>query len=195
METSDTAPVIRSTLDVAIWFVERAESVNTYLPAMKLQQLLYLSQTYYARANKGQKLIPATFLAASAGPVEPTIYHIFEYGVDNIQIRYPEPEIEQFLLDIWEKFSGQPVETLKAVVRGDVYYRRAYRHGRNHEILIPNLHLIDEDQDYGLSKKLKRRKPKQVGISTSGKRATKWVPGSYGRRGNRKKKPTKPWVP
>ena len=73
-------PMMRSTLDVALWFIERAESVGTPLSNRKLQSLLYLAQAHFANANRGRRLMPAIFLAADAGPLEPTIYHIFQDG-------------------------------------------------------------------------------------------------------------------
>ena len=67
-------PMMRSTLDVALWFIERAESVD-----------------------RGRRLMPAIFLAADAGPLEPTIYHIFQDGPPRIINTVPSPKVETFL--------------------------------------------------------------------------------------------------
>ncbi len=90
-------PMMRSTLDVALWFIERAESVGTPLSNRKLQSLLYLAQAHFANANRGRRLMPAIFLAADAGPLEPTIYHIFQDGPPRIINTVPGPKVETFL--------------------------------------------------------------------------------------------------
>ena len=87
-------PMMRSTLDVALWFIERAESVGTPLSNRKLQSLLYLAQAHFANANRGRRLMPAIFLAADAGPLEPTIYHIFQDGPPRIINTVPGPKVE-----------------------------------------------------------------------------------------------------
>lgn len=197
MEKSNLAPAVRSTLDVSDWFVARADSANCFLPALKLQQLLYLAQIEFAKANGGQKLIPATFLAATSGPLEPTIYHIYESGAENLQTRYPEPEIESFLMGIWGTYGDQPMETLRDTVTSDVNFLRALRSGRNHEIQISALYAVEQGTDRAASGPpgAKKKRKKYLGISTTGKRATKWEPGSYGRGKGTATAPPKPWTP
>ncbi len=56
-------PAVRSTLDVALWLMARADSAGERLQPQKLQRLLYLSQAHYAGAHDGAKLMPAVFLA------------------------------------------------------------------------------------------------------------------------------------
>ena len=51
-------PMMRSTLDGAFWFVERADSVGVSLSNRKLQSLLYLAQAHFANANGGRRLMP-----------------------------------------------------------------------------------------------------------------------------------------
>jgi|TARA_B100000029_G_scaffold295235_1_gene288570 uncharacterized phage-associated protein len=95
-----TAPAIRSTLDVAFWFQNRAESAGERLAPQKLQRLLYLSQAQYAAVNKGRKLMPATFIVTEYGPLEPTIYHVFENGPPQLKALAPNARVEAFLLII-----------------------------------------------------------------------------------------------
>ena len=61
-------PAVRSTLDVVLWFLDRAASAGSHLSARRLQCLLFMAQARYARANDGRKLMPATFLAAGDRP-------------------------------------------------------------------------------------------------------------------------------
>ncbi len=175
-------PAVRSSLDVAIWFCERAESAHRPMPAIKLQQLLYLAQTEYAKKTGGRKLMPATFLAAPFGPLEPTVYHACERGKPDLRVTYPARQVEEFLMKVWDKHGTQPAEQLDEAVRGEPNYRRALKQGRNSEIIISPLHLVE---NAGASSKPARPKipansadENFVGISLSGKRATKWRPGS-----------------
>ena len=63
-----------SCFDVALWFVEKARFDNSYIQAQKLQRLLWLAQGHNAATYHGRKLMPATFVAKSVGPVEPNVF-------------------------------------------------------------------------------------------------------------------------
>ena len=175
-------PAVRSSLDVAIWFCERAESANRAMPAIKLQQLLYLAQVEYAKKSGGRKLLPATFLAAPFGPLEPTVYHACERGKPALPVTYPARQIEEFLMKIWDGYATQPAELLDEIVRAEPNYRRTLRQGHNSEIDISPIHLVEDTADSSEPARPKKRPQVRdetfVGISSSGKRATKWRPGS-----------------
>ena len=116
-------PIVRSTLDVALWFTERAESGGATLSSRKLQSLLYLAQAHFANANRGRRLMPAVFLAADAGPIEPTIYHIFQDGPPRVINTVPGAKVEAFLGQIWTRYSQLPDEELSDEVAQDRHYR------------------------------------------------------------------------
>src|SRR3546814_18975840 len=88
---------VESTLDVALWFLDRARREDSNLHAQKLQRLLYLAQGYYAAGFHGRKLMPATFVAHELGPVEPTVFRLFELGVTNVTMTDPPAEAVKFM--------------------------------------------------------------------------------------------------
>jgi uncharacterized phage-associated protein len=101
---------IRSALDVALWFHERAESAGGKLNPGRLHCLLYLSQARWASQSQGRKFMPATFIATGRGPLEPTIYHIFENGRPAVDAIYPTGRAEVFLHEIWDRYGEKPYD-------------------------------------------------------------------------------------
>ena len=81
-------PAVRSTMDVALWMLARAESAGEHLQPQKLQRLLYVAHAHYA-GEQNSKVMPATFLATKLGPVEPNIYHLFENGTPDVRMADP----------------------------------------------------------------------------------------------------------
>ena len=65
---------VESTIDVAIWFLDRARLDDKYLQAQKLQRLLYFAHGFYGAKYHGRKLMPATFVTHELGPIEPNIF-------------------------------------------------------------------------------------------------------------------------
>ena len=139
-ELDMAAPAIRSTLDVAFWFQNRAQSAGEKLAPQKLQRLLYLSQAQYAALNQGRKLMPATFVVTEYGPLEPTIYHVFEDGPPPLKSRAPSARVDGFLMIIWQHFGAHTAEELLGVIRSDGAYAATLEEaGRNAEISIEAL--------------------------------------------------------
>lgn len=188
------APAVRSSLEVAIWIQDRADSANKTLDATTLQQLLYLAQTEYAKDNDGRKLMPATFLATATGPLEPTVYHIFERGRPDVRVTALSYEVSDFLMAIWDRFATLPPDALTRLVHDDLHYRHAFAQGRNHEISVTALRVVapepaEEEAPAPEDTKLEEtstpeeapefdlRGGKLVGITASGKLATRWTPG------------------
>jgi len=174
-------PTIRSTLDVAIWFLERAESAGDTLNPGKMHCLLYLAQARYAAQTNGFKLMPATFLATGMGPLEPTIYHIFENGKPDLKAVFPTGRVETFLHEIWETYGGRDVQDMRKRIEGDAAYSQSLSKGRNTEVNIDAMCLA-----YGgtlpadgadASTPIEGEEPDQEYYTDSGKKAVKWVPG------------------
>lgn len=125
---------VHSTLDVVSWFVDRALDEHEYLQPQKLHRLLYLAQAYFAVANYGRKLMPAVFVAEEVGPVEPTVFHIYEAGRPMID-PHPLPEpVAEFLDSIWRRFGSHSADHLSRVIRGHPPYVQARRKGARAEI-------------------------------------------------------------
>ena len=51
-----------SAIDIAYWYLDRADEEKLFLDEEKLQPLLYLSQVYFARMYNGEVLMPTVFI-------------------------------------------------------------------------------------------------------------------------------------
>lgn len=107
------AIAVKSTLDVAFWFLDRALNDREYLQPQKMHRLMYLAQAYFAVAYHGRKLMPATFVADSLGPVEPTVFHAFSYGrPHNVESNPLTDTVSHFLDSIWRRFGQYTADQL-----------------------------------------------------------------------------------
>ena len=157
---------VESTIDVALWFVNRASAEDTYLQPQKLQRLLYLAQGYYARENYGRKLMPATFVTHEFGPIEPNIFRIFESGRPMVQDASPPAEIDSFLDRLWRGFGNHSVERLTTALVGQAAYKEAVSGGFGEEIAFEAL---------AGSFEVKESEEKTI-RTADGRRVKKWVP-------------------
>ena len=122
-------PATRTSLDVAIWFLDRARTDDSHLPFQKLHRLLYLAQSLYA-AQKGSLLMPAMFLAEEIGPSEPNIHRLLADGrPEEILIETPTGQIRDFLELIWDRYGHMSIDCLNELIahnRAYVETRRGY---------------------------------------------------------------------
>jgi uncharacterized phage-associated protein len=162
-----TSCAVESTIDVALWFLNRASSEDNYIQAQKLQRLLYIAQGCYSQENYGRKLMPATFVTHDMGPVEPNVYRVFEAGRPQIDYLPPAAEVQDFLERVWRKFGIHPVDRLNALVLAQTAYQKALGGGIGEE--IPHEDLVE-------SFKAPERKEEEVVRTQDGRRVTKWVP-------------------
>ena len=198
-----TAMAIRSTVDVAFWFQNWAQSAGERLAPQKLQRLLYLSQAQYAALNKGRKLMPATFIVTEYGPLEPTIYQVFESGPPQLKALAPSARVETFLMIIWQRFGAHTADDLLEIIKSDgVYDATLEENGRNAELAIDALAAAYQSRAISpapaagagvsledLDKRAQEHELKAKGLSPKpkkgekeywtqdGRRGTKWVPG------------------
>ena len=198
-----TAMAIRSTVDVAFWFQNRAQSAGERLAPQKLQRLLYLSQAQYAALNKGRKPMPATFIVTEYGPLEPTIYQVFESGPPQLKALAPSARVETFLMIIWQRFGAHTADDLLEIIKSDgVYDATLEENGRNAELAIDALAAAYQSRAISpapaagagisledLDKRAQEHELKAKGLSPKpkkgekeywtqdGRRGTKWVPG------------------
>lgn len=120
------APVVESAFDVAQWLLDRALNDNEYLQPQKLHRLLFLAQAYYAVANHGFKLMPATFVANEAGPIEPNLYRAYEAGRPVLEPRTLPDAVAHFLDSIWRRFGAHSADHLSRVIRKHPPYAQAW---------------------------------------------------------------------
>ena len=157
---------VESSIDVALWFVNRASAEDTYLQPQKLQRLLYIAQGCYAQENYGRKLMPATFVTHEFGPIEPNIFRLFESGRPMVAEVPPPAEVDSFLERVWRRFGNHSVDRLTAALTGQKPYREAVSGGFGEEIPFGALvAAFDITEDSA-----------QTIRTADGRRVKKWVP-------------------
>jgi hypothetical protein len=111
---------VRSTIDVALWFHDKADATRTRLPAQTLQRLLLLAQARYRPVGLEIALMPAVFVPSSLGPVEPNVFALFEAGVPTVT-RLPLAErVMAHLQSIWQAFGALDPDALAQAVNADL---------------------------------------------------------------------------
>ncbi len=125
---------VPSSFEVAFWFLDRAMEDHEYLQPQKLHRLLYLAQAYFGVLQHGAKLMPATFVAADEGPVEPTLFRAFARGRPMIDLT-PIDEVPSHILDsVWRQFGAHSVDYLNKLIRRHPPYADALAAAPNTEI-------------------------------------------------------------
>ncbi|MSO64858.1 MAG: hypothetical protein EXQ85_03490 [Alphaproteobacteria bacterium] len=176
-------PAARSTLDIAYWFQTRSDSAGEPLSQRKLHFLLYLAQAHYAAEHDSQKVMPATFLATEAGPLDPNIYQLYEHGYFETKGAMPSFAIETYLHEIWARYGKKTTKQLDAIVGRDNVWRQVLNRGSLQEIPVKLMFSaygggggvlpMNERAGAGADRKVKE----QEYWTPTGKRAKKWVPG------------------
>lgn len=130
---------VASTFDVVVWFTDRALNDGEYLQPIKLHRLLYLAQAYYSVAFRGQKLMPATFVAEEGGPVEPDVWRVYASGRPYIESVPPPERVEQFLDSLWRRFGSHSADYLSRMVSAQTPYQDARARGLRAEIPLSEM--------------------------------------------------------
>lgn len=128
------ASAVASTFDVVVWFTDRALNDGEYLQPTKLHRLMFLAQGYFAVAFRGQKLMPATFVAEPSGPVEPDVWRVYASGRPYIESVPPPERIEQFLDSIWRRFGSHSADYLGDLIGRQPPFQAALAEGPRTEI-------------------------------------------------------------
>jgi len=132
-------PAIRSTFDIVAWIEERGGDAGIDLKGPLLMKLLYLCQAVYASEHNEAKLMPATFLATGAGPIEPDIFLALEQGIGLSDPVAPSDHVEEVLLAVWGTCSSKSAEELDDFLKTDKAFNEAIKRGRNSEIRVSEM--------------------------------------------------------
>jgi len=117
---------VESCFEVACWFLDRAVSDGEYLQPHKLQRLLYLAQAYFGVVQNGLKLMPATFVAAEEGPIEPTVYRAFARGRPAVDLKAIDEPARHLLDSVWRQFGAYSIDRLDDLVKAHAPYTEAF---------------------------------------------------------------------
>jgi hypothetical protein len=129
--------------------------------------------------------MPATFLATQVGPVEPNIHQLFAGGRFVLEANDPPCVVEDYLIEIWNRFGGKTLKQLEELVEQDGAWRPVFRKGALLEIPVELLFRaygrgagavpLDRRPSAG-----KNRNKEQEYWTLTGKKAEKWKPGRPG---------------
>lgn len=143
------AAVVASSFDVAFWFMDRAREHDEYLQPQKLQRLLYLAQAYFAAAHNGRMLMPAVILADTLGPVEPSVFRMFEGQIPGMERRRLPDLADRFLDAIWRRFGQHSADYLNKLIAGHAPYAEALAKGERSVITLKAMALFYGRKDKG----------------------------------------------
>ena len=130
---------VESSFEVAFWLLDRAIDDGEYLQPQKMHRMMFLSQAYYGALQSRAKLMPATFVAAEEGPIEPTIFRAFARGKPEVDVR-PVSEVPRHVLDsVWRQFGAHSIDYLNKVICGHAPYANAYALGPDTEIIYDEM--------------------------------------------------------
>lgn len=130
-----------SAIDIAYWYLDRADEEKLFLDEEKLQPLLYLSQVYFARMYNGEVLMPTVFICDENGFYEPNIKKILTLGRPFMPRVKFEKKVEKFLEEIWDKYGHSAKSLLEKEVKDSLIYREEYK--KNSKILIENKTIVE----------------------------------------------------
>jgi len=146
-------PAVESCFEAAFWFLDRALNDGEYMQPQKLHRLLYLAQAYFGVLQGGAKLMPATFVAAEEGPLEPTLYKAFARGRPMID-QVPVEEVPRHVMDsIWRQFGPHSIDHLNKLVKRHPPYADALAVGPGTEIAFETM--VEFYGTQGLTRKSK----------------------------------------
>ncbi len=131
---------VDSVFDLAFWISDRALNDNEYMQPVKLQYLLYLSQSYYAVAYNGKKLVPAIFVAEEIGPIEPAVHRAWTRGRPNFEGDFNlDEDVQTFVDSVWRRFGHHSAEHLSKICKRTPAYRAALKRGLRAEIYLDEM--------------------------------------------------------
>ncbi len=130
---------VGSSFDVAIWFMERADSQGKRVTPLRLQRLLFLAQAYFAAASGGNMLMPSVFVSHPQGPIDPNLFRVSEMCFSALETDPLPPPVSRFLNGIWDTFGQQSDGRLDGLVLNAMPVREAMDQGPNIEIELVTL--------------------------------------------------------
>lgn len=140
-------PAVASSFDVAEWFIRQSKHDRVHLSPLKLHRLMYLAQVGYARRTAGDALMPSMFVASELGPIEPNLYRAFEHGTPKIAVRDPSEQVRGFLLLIWHKYGGEPIDALNRLTSDDAGFKLATASGIGSEITLAMMNAGEQAEE------------------------------------------------
>jgi uncharacterized phage-associated protein len=170
---SPAVPAAGTSFDIALWFMERARTEDSYLQPRKLQSLMFLAQAHFAAAYGGRRLMPSVFVFDDGGPLDPNVYRAFEHGRPTITETPLDRDVLVFLDAIWRRYGDTDALRLDQLIarRGEGEAAVCRRDGSEVDLAAMR-RMFSSDS-------IARRGPTRTLRSHTGRPVTvrKWVPG------------------
>lgn len=174
-----------SSLDIAAWFIARAQKDEWFLEHEKLQNLLFLSQLHYALQNDGRLLMPSLFTADMHGFQEPNIAKLFKNGPNGLKASRLPAEVTSFLEKIWKIYGAMSLKQLANLIKQQTSYPEQYP--SETKIIVEINSLVEKLKTQSKIERTTKLKEteKKVLISQNGPVVvSKWQPRKLGNGGN-----------
>ena len=166
--------VVPTSFDIAIWFLDRARTEDTYLQPRKLQCLLFLAQAHFSAAHDGRCLMPAFFVIDDSGPMDPNVYCALQNGRPDIEETPPSAVIAKFLDAIWARYKNADALRLDQLIARRGVDEQAVSDRDRSEVTLQAMQRMFASGD-GTKKKINT--PTQAETATGRKvTITKWTP-------------------
>lgn len=139
-----TVSATNSGIDVAYWFIQRAEKDNVFVEDEKLHHLLFTAQLAYARKNKRAVLMPSLFIVNENGFFEPNILKMFSLGRPYMPPVKLENDVAAFLEIIWKKYAKTSAAVMGNLIKSTDAYKQNYKKGEKQVINISDMADLSE---------------------------------------------------
>lgn len=173
-----TTSAVNSAIEVASWFLDRAQKEEWCLESEKLQHLLFLSQFHYALDNNLSLLMPSYFMAVHNGFKEPNIEQVMVLTKGYLPtIRIPS-EISSFLEKIWKVYGAMSIKQLSQIIRKHTNCLNDYNSNTKNIVEIKSLIENYKSHDnMEKAKDVRKNNEKKILISQNGPVVvSKWQP-------------------
>ena len=134
-----TVSATDSGIDVAYWFIQRAEKDNAFIENEKLHHLLFAAQLAYARKHNGSVLMPSLFIVDENGFSEPNILKMFSLGRPYMPPVKLENNIAAFLENVWQKYEKATAGTMEKQIKASEAYKQNYKKGEKKVVNITEI--------------------------------------------------------
>lgn len=181
MNTSAT----ESSVDIAAWFISRAQKDEWFLENEKLQNLLFLAQFHFSQQYKDQILMPSLFTVNKDGFREPNIERLLQNGRNTLSASRLSNEVDSFLEKIWKVYGAMSLKQLRDMIKRQTSYPEQYPSETKNIVEINSL--VEKLKSPGKIEQTTKRKEteKKVLISQNGPVVvSKWQPRRLKNGGN-----------
>lgn len=158
--------VAQSTLDIIAWVLRASKEDDIPVSPLKMHCLLFIFQGIYGAVNPLKKLMPATFVTSSKGPIEPNIFKMFSNSYPPMAAPSLDPSTTDLLQRLWNRFGHHQDKFLTDKIVSTPSYQNINKKGPRTEITYEDIVATFQEQ----------KEKFDTTLSTNGKLVKKWLP-------------------